>query len=125
MVRRTRSLWPVIVAALLATAATTVLASLESQWASTRIGSRSAQAPSPILPRVAPPPIARTARATFAAGLFGVPARAGGACRSQFTLATELGRLCYRSCRTDQDCPADASCLTGPGHPATALCVVK
>lgn len=47
--------------------------------------------------------------------LFGVPASLEGKCPRGFAPAPKLGRLCYRSCKVDGDCPQDSSCKSAAG----------
>jgi hypothetical protein len=42
--------------------------------------------------------------------LFGVAHRADGKCPPMFVPAPKIGTLCFRSCKTDADCPANATC---------------
>ncbi len=42
--------------------------------------------------------------------LFGIPHRGDGKCPPLFTTAPKTGKLCYRSCKVDTDCPQNAKC---------------
>lgn len=46
--------------------------------------------------------------------LFGVMQNGLGKCPHNFTTAPKFGALCYRTCKVDTDCPADAKCKPTP-----------
>ena len=52
------------------------------------------------------------------AHLFGMPAGAAGTCRPGFSRLEGVSGYCFRSCRNDRACPAEARCGSteqGPG----------
>jgi hypothetical protein len=54
--------------------------------------------------------------------LFGTTMGAGGKCPQFFTAAPKVGKMCYRSCKTDKECPVEATCKSIKG---TKLCSVN
>jgi hypothetical protein len=59
------------------------------------------------------------------AHLFGVPAAGRGTCRRGFSPVPGIDGICFRSCRTDGDCPAGADCRNVAGLDGTSLCQVR